>query len=464
MTHLAIRWRLTLWYGVALLVVLTIFGGCCFWLMREHLIERTDRELDEELAEVVQEISFTSDEPQMIEHLQQRFGVHKMFQFQVSTFAGDVVFRSERLAQADERLPLPRLDMDQAVYSNFTSKGFPDVRLASERTRGPAGDLVVQVMTPLDVYREEQTHLLAMFFTVGPLALVAALAGGYLLALSALSPLARMVATVEQINAECIEQRIDVANPDDELGRLARTLNRMLDRLQFAIDGMRRFCADAAHELRTPLSVLRTEAEVVLRSPRDADSYRQAIEVSLQEIERLSRMTEQLLALSREDANVTPPDFDEVRLDALLRDVVEGLQAKAIAQQVEVNVLSLRECAVQGDDVRLSRLFYNLLDNAIKNTLPGGRVSVSMALDESVARVVIDDTGVGIPAEQLSKVFDRFYRVDESRSSTTGGAGLGLSICQAIAERHHGRVELSSVVGTGTRAVVILPCQACQRQ
>jgi signal transduction histidine kinase len=227
---------------------------------------------------------------------------------------------------------------------------------------------------------------------------------------------------------------------------------------------MRRFCADAAHELRTPLSVLRTEAEVVLRSPRDADSYRQAIEVSLQEIERLSRMTEQLLALSREDANVTPPDFDEVRLDALLRDVVEGLQAKAIAQQVEVNVLSLRECTVQGDDIRLSRLFYNLLDNAIKNTLPRGRVSVSMALDESVARVVIDDTGVGIPAEQLSKVFDRFYRVDESRSSTTGGAGLGLSICQAIAERHHGRVELSSVVGTGTRAVVILPCQACQRQ
>ncbi len=194
-----------------------------------------------------------------------------------------------------------------------------------------------------------------------------------------------------------------------------------------------------------------------MRSPRDADGYREAIELSLQEIERLSRMTEQLLTLSREDSYVAHRDFDEVQLDALLRDVVEGLNSKAELQQVEVAVQTLPECIIPGDDVRLSRLFYNLLDNAIKNTLPGGKVSVSITVDETIARIVIDDTGIGIPEEHLPRVFDRFYRVDESRSTTTGGVGLGLSICQAIAERHLGRVELSSVVGTGTRAVVILP-------
>ncbi len=461
MKRLPIRWRLTVWYGIALLVVLIVFGGVCFWLLSEHLVERIDRELDEELAEFALEISFTSNELQMIEHLQQRFGAHNTFQFQVSKFGGDVVFRSDQLKKMDERLPLHSSTSTRTDHHNFTSQALPDVRLASRRTWAPTGDVIVQVLAPLKEYRDERSHLLAMFFSVGPLTLAISLLGGYLLARGALSPLERIVAAAEQITAKCIDQRIEVANKDDELGRLARTLNSMLDRLQFAIDDMRRFCADAAHELRTPLTVLRTEAEVVLRSLRDAEGYRKAIEVSLHEIERLSRMTEQLLTLSREDSGIPFANFDDVRLDALLRDVVDGLRTKAHEQRVEIEVQPLATCIVDGDDVRLSRLFYNLLDNAIKNTLPNGRVSISMNVGEADVRVVVDDTGVGIPAEHLPKVFGRFYRVDESRSSTIagGGAGLGLSICQVIAERHRGKVELKSALGIGTQATVILPLE-----
>ena len=302
---LSIRWRLTLWYGAVLALVLTIFGGSVYLMMRHALKDRAGAGLLMESAEVEQEIGRAKNAELLSTWLERRFAHHPGFDIQVTTPQGEHVFRSERIR--DSGLPVPS-SPPAPGQTLFLDRNLDRGRfhISNRGVAGPNGPLVVQVAAPLAQNDQELGELLAVLWLAGPLALASALVGGYFLARRALAPVDRMTAEAGAITAVHLDRRLQVGKHGDELDRLALTLNGMIARLERSFEETRRFTADAAHELRTPLAVIHNAAEVALSSPHEADQYRRFLEDILEEEERMKRLTEQLLFLCREDAGLLP--------------------------------------------------------------------------------------------------------------------------------------------------------------
>ena len=466
MKGMSIRLRLTLWYGLVLAIVLAVFGGAVYFAMRHELLARTDVALGGELDEISEDVQAAKDWTRLSEQLKRRFARHEMYEFQVSRVSGEPFFQSDRLKPqrfAVPRVPssLKHLDFESVPLGteSVSLDSLGHLRLMSGLVSGPDGPVVVQSATSLASIDLELAELLTVLLISGPLALVCALGGGYMLARKALAPVDRMVHTADQITATQLDRRIDVTNTDDELGRLARTLNGMIARLERSFDEVRRFTADAAHELRTPLAVLRNEAEVALRKPREPEQYRRVLEDQLEELERLSRLAERLLFLCREDAGLVPMSRELVRLDEVVEDIADHMRVVAEEKGVTLETDGIGPSHINGDEDQLRRLLFNLLDNAIKFTPAKGTVTVESACVDARVRIVVTDSGIGIPPEHLPQVFKRFYRVDPARGREVGGAGLGLAIARSIAEAHGGSIEIESTVGKGTRAILTLPAE-----
>ncbi len=456
MRRLSIRWRLTLWYGAVLSAILLCFCGAVYLLMERHLLALTDATLREELDELAAEVDRADSLADLPAVLKLRFPDQEGYQLQVATLAGEPLFRSAGIGPSG----LPRR-LDQSAgssapaYESVNLNGHGPARLASRVITSLTNPLVIQAAVTLAPNVRAMRELLAVFLTIGPVALASTLAGGFWMAWKALSPVDRMAATAAEITATRLDRRVAEPEAKDELGYLARTFNSMIARLQRSFDEVRRFTADAAHELRTPLAAMRTEAEVALRSPRSAERDARVLENLLEEIERLTRLVSNLLFLSREETGVS--QFGPVRVDEIVSVVCEHMKVAAREKSLGLVIKRADACLVTGNDDRLRQLFFNLLDNAIKYSLPGGTVTVEVEAQNGQALVAVADTGIGIAAEHLSHVFDRFYRVDSSRSSENEGAGLGLAICRSIAEAHGGRIEIASIHGKGTRVTVLIP-------
>jgi heavy metal sensor kinase len=453
---LSIRWRLTLWYGAVLALVLAIFGGSVYLMMRHTLTARVGAGLLMESAEVEQEVARAGDAEHLKTWLQRRFAGHPGFDIQVSKPGGEPVFRSDRIRETG----LPVLSSPPAPgHTVFVDRDFGRGRfhVSNRGVAGPDGPLVVQVAASLAQNDHELGELLTVLWFAGPLALAAALAGGYFLARRALAPVDRMTLEASAITAAHLHKRLAVGKQGDELDRLASTLNDMIARLERSFDETRRFVADAAHELRTPLAVIHNAAEVALDGPREPEQYRRFLEDILEEEGRLKRLAEQLLFLCREDAGLTPVVREEVRLDTIVRQAAEPMGELAVANGLTLVAEHLEPCPVSGDADGLRRLLFNLLDNAIKYTPEGGKVEARCKCDGGSATLTVSDTGAGIPSERLPHIFERFYRADPARSREAGGIGLGLAICRAIVESHGGTIRLESEVGEGTRVIVNFP-------
>ncbi len=291
-----------------------------------------------------------------------------------------------------------------------------------------------------------------------PCGIIAAALGGYWISRRALAPVDRVTSTARAITAQHLGRRLDVPATGDELQRLSETLNDMLARLETAFAETTRFTADASHELRTPVSLIRTTAEVALRRPRSAEEYRVALEGILQESVRTSGLVQDLLTLTRADAGVDGWNPSRVDLRALVGELRETLAAlcegRGLALRLDVPEPSV---FVDGDPAALGRLVVILADNAVKYTPAPGEVRVTLRAIDRTAEIEVADTGMGISAEDLPCVFDRFYRADKARSRDSGGAGLGLSIARWIVDRHGGRITIASEAGTGCRVRVQLP-------
>jgi heavy metal sensor kinase len=462
MRGLSIRWRLTLWYGLVLAIVLAIFGAAVYATRRHELFNRADEGLAAELDEISDDIQAAKDGAKLSRQLERRFARHDAYEFQVSQVDGLPFFQSDRLKSVRLAFPtvsssLKHLDFESVSLGvdNVTVDSLGHIRKMCRLVPGPDGPLVVQAATSLGSVDRELRDLVTVLLFAGPLALLCALGGGYVLARQALRPVDLMVQTADQITATRLDRRIDVTNPSDELGRLARTLNGMIARLERSFEEIRRFTADAAHELRTPIAVLRNEAEVALRLPREPEQYRAILEDQLEELERLSRLAERLLFLCREDARVAPIARQPVDLRAVAEDVAEHMRVVAEEKGVRIPAEDGAPCSIEGDEDLLRRLLFNLVDNAIKFTAAGGNVMIKTARGDGEARITVTDTGIGIAPEDLPHVFQRFYRVDSA--SGQDGTGLGLAIARSIAEAHGGSIAIESTIGVGTRAIVTLP-------
>ncbi len=457
MRQVSIRWRLTLWYGAVLSLILIAFSTAVYLMMRHDLLSLTDAALAEELADFSGDVGRCRSPEEAPEELALRYSSHEGYEFQVTALSGQPIFRSDRLSPTE--LPVPeRIGWhDQASFANAALAHLGRMRTTVRIVPGPTGPVVVQAAVSLAPTDHALRELLAVLLSVGPLALAGTLGGGYVLARQALAPVDRMAATAAEITAARLDRRVDAANDGDELGRLAHTFNDMIARLQRSFEQVRQFTADAAHELRTPLAMMRTEAEVALRSPREPVNDGRVLESLLEEIERLTRLVTQLLFLCREDAGLGTGAVQAVRLDGIIRDAADHMQVAARDKGLRLEVVDPTPCWVQGSADRLRQLLFNLLDNAIKFTPPGGTVTIGCDTPNGRAIIVVADTGTGIPPEHVPRIFDRFYRVDPARAGETDGTGLGLAICRSIAEAHHGDLRLESDPGRGTRVTLTLP-------
>jgi heavy metal sensor kinase len=265
-----------------------------------------------------------------------------------------------------------------------------------------------------------------------------------------------MTRTARRISAEDLSERVERTRTRDELDRLAETMNDMLARLEQAFAQSRRFAADAAHELRTPLAALRGTTEVALRGDRSPQEYRKVLASSLEEVERLIRLSEDLLLLSRSLAGPEPAQ-ERVDLEPLL---LEGLDAGARLGQaagVSVRIESAAPAVVRGDATALRRALLNLVENAVKYTPRGGKVELSLTAEEGTASLTVSDTGMGVDPADAERIFEPFVRLDAARSRDTGGAGLGLAIARSIVVAHRGTLSVESRPGSGSRFTIRLP-------
>lgn len=272
------------------------------------------------------------------------------------------------------------------------------------------------------------------------------------------APLAALSETARKVNLGSLGRQRLFAPPDaPELAQLATAFNELLDRLEAAHASQHRFVADAAHELRTPLAALRAEIEVSLRRERSPADYQRTLESNHQELDRLSSLVENLLALAALEADRSPRANSPVDLAAVCRDVAEQLAPLAAAQHVRLQLELPDEVRVPGDMLSLERAVRNLVENALRYTPAGEQVVVRVGGDQAAASIEVMDAGVGIAPEHLPRLFDRFYRVDTARARAHGGAGLGLSIVKAIMEAHGGTVSVESKLGAGSRFSLRLP-------
>jgi heavy metal sensor kinase len=450
MKFLSIRWRLTLWNTMALAVVLLGFTGLVYGLMRHALYERIDRSLLTELHEL--EHKSNPDLTYWIHEAKE----HQNISCVVYDSTGKVSVRTEELAEAAVP-PMPDTAAGERQFQSATLPIIQHQRVLATRLTLGGKEFTVLVMAELEQVDRELNELLTVLAMAVPIALIAAGGLAYFLARKALSPMQQLHHSTEEITADRLDRRLPVANEKDELGQLTQTINAMIGRLERSFAEIRRFTADASHELRTPLTAIRTETEVALRQSCSTAEYTHLLGSILEECERLTRLSDQLLTLSREDAGVTCSVHDSVELAALLDNVLETMRPLAEAKGLHLCLGGKELIRVLGDETRLRQVFYNLLDNAIKYTPEGGTIEVRLARQHSGAAITIRDTGIGIPAEHLPRVFDRFYRVDKARSREQGGTGLGLSIAKTIVTAHAGQIELTSTPGHGTLCTVTLP-------
>jgi heavy metal sensor kinase len=452
--RLNIRWRLTLWNALALAVVLAIFAGLVYLLLRRALYEQTESLLTAALGQLQSDPLVAGDADARLDHWAEEFKDHQNLLCVVYRPDGSVQARTPGLA--DEGVPAMPADATGRVYDTEVP-GVGRHRALARQVRLGEREFVVLLLAPLAAVDRQLAEVRAVLLTAGPAALVLAAAFGYWLARKSLAPVDRLRRAADAITAEDLSRRLPVLNPDDEFGRLTRTINAMIARLERSFVEVRRFTADASHELRTPLTVLRSEVEVALGKPLSPAEQQELLGTVLEELGRMSRLTDQLLTLSRRDAGVE--QFEPVPLDlaALTAGVVEAMRPLAESRGVRLSLERGGAAVVMGDEGRLRQVVINLLDNALKYTPEGGRIEVGVEAKGGNALVTVRDKGIGIPAEHLPHVCERFYRVDKARSREQGGTGLGLSISKSIVTAHGGGIELTSAPGEGTTCVIALP-------
>ena len=299
--------------------------------------------------------------------------------------------------------------------------------------------------------------LLVVLLVMAPITVLLASGGGLFLAHRALSPIDAITRMAQRISAENLSGRIGLTGPDDEVGRLARTFDTMLARLEEAFTQQRQFAADASHELRTPLTAIIGQIDVALGWPESAEYYRATLAGIREQAQRLTRLASDLLFLARTDAQPMPQAVEPIDLGSLLPAVVTQMEPLAAERQQTIIATRSPTGMVYGNEDQLIRMLLNVLDNAIRYTPAGGRVTLGCRRRNATLEISVGDTGPGIAPEHLPRLFDRFYRVDRGRSRAQGGSGLGLAIAQSIAQLHGGQISVESIVGQGTIFIVQLP-------
>jgi len=450
---MSVRVTLALWYTAAMVVVLAVYAVIVFTFVSRSVSAALDDRLRDdfqwanEMAEQRPDGTLTwfdgdtgdgQDSPWL----------------QVWTPSGELLFRT----MAAERSPLPESERlarnaDNRIVSVPTI--WTAVRVLSGHSTIVGKPVVIQVARSEASMRSNLRDLRFVLMLGLPLGVAVAGLGGYTLARRALAPVERMADRARSITADRLSDRLPIDNPNDELGRLAVVFNDTLGRLESSFDRMRRFTADVSHEVRTPLTAIRTVGEVGLREHRDEASYRSVIGSMLEEADRLSSLVDRLLMLSRAETGLAKTSVETVDLSELAEDVAAQLSVLAEEKSQRVTVEPLARPEWRADRMALRQCLINLVDNAIKHTPVGGEIRIRVADLREAAQIDVSDTGPGIAPELQAHIFDRFYRGSREPGST--GAGLGLAIAKQAAEANGGHLTVVSAGTSGSTFRITLP-------
>ncbi len=463
MSNASIRVRLTIWYGSALVLIMILFTSALYLVMSRALQDQIDRSLEEAAKAAARSLEEHRFGPfLLLDDLAQAFPELALLDkfFQIFGPGGQVTLQSANILT--QEIPLSQTALKAALVgqATFESVRFQEeipIRLLSYPIRhGENLVNILRVGTSLRSVEEMLHRLIFVLLVASPLAVAASMLGVWFLAGRALRPVDAITLTAQRIAAGDLTQRIQTRSKD-EIGRLASTFNDMIARLEASFRQIRQFSADASHELRTPLTIIKGETELALRKPRSPEMYREALESNLEEIDRMNRIVEELLFLSRADLGEIKVASDPVQLDSLIQEVQQQAIVLGQDRQVETTLGRVEPAQVLGDEWRLREMLLNLVDNAVKYSRHTGTVQLSLVRDGNMACLSVRDHGIGISPEEQGHIFDRFYRTDAARAHFQKGTGLGLSICKWIAEAHHGRIQVESILGQGSCFTILLP-------
>ena len=450
---LPIRLRLTAWYFAAVLLMLSLFGLGMFIAMRWSIERTTDQDLRLRATGVVTFMRSTiprSTTDHFKHELQERLALRPGDDLlQISNPDGGWVFQSETMRQLEISSATGYRTAAPVVLTT-TVRGLP-IRIIALSLVIDRVPYTIQMGASMQhayaVNREFGWFLLASI----PVMVVLASLGGYSMSRRALAPVVKITEDARLIGAHNISQRLAVPAARDELQRLSLTLNDMMDRLESAFRRITEFTADASHELRTPTGVIRATAEFALMSSRNEETYRAALRDNLEEAERMTLLIEDLLTLARADSGDRPRRYSLVNIGDSLALAFDRGRLMAEGRQIQIGFdVPERPLFIHGDSNALYRLFLILIDNAVKYTPESGRVTATLRADREGAVAEIQDTGIGIAADDIPNIFQRFYRADKARSRNSAGAGLGLSMAAWIAESHDAAIEVDSAPGRGS--------------
>ncbi|MBI4342756.1 MAG: HAMP domain-containing protein [Candidatus Omnitrophica bacterium] len=486
----SIRQTVTLWYVGILALTLGLFSGLLYTTVSRSLARHVNRTLELQAASVADTIQAfwsaeraaplagpgnwagsPSDTLQDVLDAGQLPVLVQRWADKTGSLQTDRAIRlvdrfGRPIAESDAftrlTLPLEAATLEQArrgdhVYGTIVHAGGLRVQLLTYPViLGGRILYLIQVATSLEHVDTSLARLQLWLIWLTPITLLGTSAIGWFLATQAMEPVGRMTRQAQRISAEHLDERLDVPPTRDELERLAVTFNDLLTRLETAFRRLRQFSAAASHELRTPLTVMKGELEVILRKPRPADEYQRVLRTQLEAVDEMAQLVEELLMLARSDAAKGEVERRPVELGALAREVGDVWRRLADPKRIRVEVAASDPVWVLGERRLLERLVANLLDNAIRHTPANGQIRIMTECRAEQGRLVVADTGPGIPSEELPHLFDRFFKRPASADGSSTGLGLGL--CRWIVEAHGGRIDLASVPGRpGATFAVCLP-------
>ena len=462
----SIRFRLTFWYTLTLAVILATSGLFSYYYFSFSLRQQ----VDVELREITRQIDRHQAEIFLDEDRVDCEKLHDLIN--QSNWDAFIQLRTEKLFPAcssdnlmGKELPFGGVARQQVRWLNQHLETIETENGLSQRVIShPVVDKntlvgVAQVAISFGTSEDTINQLRLIYLLVGPFAIIWLGVGCWFLADRMISPIIDITEAAHGINAENLDLRLPTSGHKDELSRMVVSLNRMLERLEDQFRRTKQFSGDASHELRTPLTILRGETEVAMRWAKTPEEFREILSSNVEEIDRMERIIENLLTLSKSEVGELQLEFKEFSLS----DMMQGLylQSKFLSEPKQISISldcqAEKEIIINGDELRLRQMFLNLISNGIKYTDEKGSLAIRFGYDGDMAKVEIEDTGIGMEPYHLSRIFDRFYRVDKARNRMDGGTGLGLSIVKFIAEAHGGSVNVISTPGKGSTFTVLLP-------
>jgi len=460
MKKLSIGLRLTLWYLAIFAAAQLLFGLGMWFILRQNFLGMADETLQaqiEDLTRFFQAQKKNATVAKLQEEVAEAYVIEHSGDFlQIVDGEGNWIFRAAALQQNSVIAPPPAV-VQKSYYQNRYLGGRP-FRFVTARIQVNGRVYTAQTGIPTEQMVRTLSFFRQYLLLSAPVVLLAAGLGGFWLSRKALRPVDALTRAARNISGSNLSDRLETLTTGDELQRLSDTLNEMLSRIETAFLRVTQFTADASHELRTPVSLIRTEAEIALRRSRREPEYREALRHILLEAERTTSLVEELLSLARTDSGRENLHLSPLDLSALMfeagnewRQLVEarGLQFKTD--------LARREITVVADRVAIQRLLAILLENAVKYTPSPGVIELRLEERDQSAVISVRDSGIGIAEEEQAKIFERFYRVDKARSRQFGGAGLGLAIVQWIVQQHRGSILVQSSLGDGSTFLVAMP-------